>query len=288
MARKQRLDLVLVERGLASSRQQAQQLIRAGRVRSGDRVLDKPGLDVLPGLDLQVQQPPRYVSRGGEKLEAALDAFPIAIPGRVCLDGGISTGGFTDCLLQRGAARVYGVDVGYGQTAWSLRSDGRVTLRERTNLRHLTAAELYGPDDPVADLAVADVSFISLVLVLPALLALLNAPQARAELDLVVLVKPQFEVGKARVGKGGVVRDPAAHCDAIAGVVAAAQALGLRAAGLVASPITGPAGNHEYLLWLQAAGDAGMAAEGDGSSEASAVSAEVIRDRVAATLNGHP
>ena len=288
MARKQRLDLVLVERGLAISRQQAQQLIRAGRVRSGDRVLDKPGLDVLPDLDLQVQQPQRYVSRGGEKLEAALDAFPIAIAGRVCLDGGIATGGFTDCLLQRGAARVYGVDVGYGQTAWSLRSDGRVTLRERTNLRHLTAAELYGPNDPVADLAVADVSFISLVLVLPALLALLKAPQARAELDLVVLVKPQFEVGKARVGKGGVVRDPAAHCDAIAGVVAAAQALGLRAAGLVASPITGPAGNHEYLLWLQAAGDAGLAAEGDGSSEASAVSAEVIRDRVAATLNGHP
>ncbi|MFM9101228.1 MAG: SAM-dependent methyltransferase, partial [Cyanobium sp.] len=183
---------------------------------------------------------------------------------------------------------VYGVDVGYGQTAWSLRSDGRVTLRERTNLRHLTAAELYGPNDPVADLAVADVSFISLVLVLPALLALLKAPQDRAELDLVVLVKPQFEVGKARVGKGGVVRDPAAHCDAIAGVVAAAQALGLRAAGLVASPITGPAGNHEYLLWLQAAGDAGRASEGYGSSEASAVSAEVIRDRVAATLNGHP
>ncbi len=288
MARKQRLDLVLVERGLAISRQQAQQLIRAGRVRSGDRVLDKPGLDVLPDLDLQVQQPQRYVSRGGEKLEAALDAFPIAIAGRVCVDGGISTGGFTDCLLQRGAARVYGVDVGYGQTAWSLRSDERVTLRERTNLRHLTAAELYGPDDPVADLAVADVSFISLVLVLPALLALLKAPQDGAELDLVVLVKPQFEVGKARVGKGGVVRDPAAHCDAIAGVVAAAQALGLRASGLVASPITGPAGNHEYLLWLQAAGDAGMAAEGDGSSEASAVSAEEIRDRVAATLNGHP
>jgi 23S rRNA (cytidine1920-2'-O)/16S rRNA (cytidine1409-2'-O)-methyltransferase len=288
MARKQRLDLVLVERGLAISRQQAQQLIRAGRVRSGDRVLDKPGLDVLPDLDLQVQQPQRYVSRGGEKLEAALDAFPIAIAGRVCVDGGISTGGFTDCLLQRGAARVYGVDVGYGQTAWSLRSDARVTLRERTNLRHLTAAELYGPDDPVADLAVADVSFISLVLVLPALLALLKAPQDGAELDLVVLVKPQFEVGKARVGKGGVVRDPAAHCDAIAGVVAAAQALGLRASGLVASPITGPAGNHEYLLWLQAAGDAGLAAEGDGSSEASAISAEEIRDRVAATLNGHP
>jgi 23S rRNA (cytidine1920-2'-O)/16S rRNA (cytidine1409-2'-O)-methyltransferase len=280
MARKQRLDLVLVERGLAISRQQAQQLIRAGRVRCGDRVLDKPGLDVLPDLDLQVQQPQRYVSRGGEKLEAALDAFPIAIAGRVCVDGGISTGGFTDCLLQRGAARVYGVDVGYGQTAWSLRSDARVKLRERTNLRHLTAAELYGPDDPVADLAVADVSFISLALVLPALLALLKAPQDGGGLDLVVLVKPQFEVGKARVGKGGVVRDPAAHCDAIAGVVTAAHCLGLRAAGLVASPITGPAGNHEYLLWLQA--------EAHGGCEVRAVTVEEIRDRVAATLNGHP
>jgi 23S rRNA (cytidine1920-2'-O)/16S rRNA (cytidine1409-2'-O)-methyltransferase len=251
-------------------------------------VLDKPGLDVLPDLDLQVQQPQRYVSRGGEKLEAALHAFPIAISGRVCVDGGISTGGFTDCLLQRGAARVYGVDVGYGQTAWSLRSDARVTLRERTNLRHLTAAELYGPDDPMADLAVADVSFISLALVLPALLALLKDPQDGVELDLVVLVKPQFEVGKARVGKGGVVRDPAAHCDAISGVVAAAQSLGLRAAGLVASPITGPAGNHEYLLWLQAAREAGRAAENGESSVASAVTVEEIRDRVAATLNGQP
>jgi len=170
MARKQRLDLVLVERGLALSRQQAQQLIRAGRVRSGDRLLDKPGQEVLPDLVLEVRQPQRYVSRGGEKLEAALDAFPIVIAGRACVDGGISTGGFTDCLLQRGAERVYGIDVGYGQTAWSLRSDPRVCLRERTNLRHLTAEQLYGPDDRVADLAVADVSFISLGLVLPPLL----------------------------------------------------------------------------------------------------------------------
>jgi len=278
MARKQRLDLVLVERGLALSRQQAQQLIRAGRVRSGDRVLDKPGLDVLPDLSLVVQQPPRFVSRGGEKLDAALDAFPIPIAGRVCLDGGISTGGFTDCLLQRGAARVYGIDVGYGQTAWSLRSDPRVVLKERTNLRHLSPDQLYGPDDAWPDLAVADVSFISLGLVLPALQGLLQPPAEGSPRDLVLLVKPQFEVGKARVGKGGVVRDPAAHVDAIAGVVAAAEALQLQATGLVASPLTGPAGNHEYLLWLQAgANTAGVS-----------VSRRQIDERVTATLGGHP
>ena len=248
MARKQRLDLELVARGLAASRQQAQQLIRAGRVRQGDRVLDKPGTEVLPEAELLVQQPPRYVSRGGEKLVRALAAFPIAVQGRVCLDGGISTGGFSDCLLQHGACRIYGIDVGYGQTAWSLRSDPRVVLKERTNLRHLTPDALYGSEDPLPDLAVADVSFIALGLVLPALLALL---QPQAPVDLILLVKPQFEVGKGRVGKGGVVRDPVAHCDAIEGVITAAAGLGLAACGLVASPITGPAGNHEYLLWLR-------------------------------------
>ena len=260
LAPKQRLDLELVNRGLAASRQQAQQLIRAGRVRSGDRLLDKPGTEVHPELPLSVQQPPRFVSRGGEKLERALSLFPIAVAGRVCLDGGISTGGFSDCLLQRGAARVYGIDVGYGQTAWSLRCDPRVVLRERTNLRRLTAEQLYGPEDPRPDLAVADVSFISLVLVLPALLALLKPERC----ELVLLVKPQFEVGRARVGKGGVVRDPAAHEDAIGGVIGAAAGLGLSAAGLVASPITGPAGNHEYLLWLKP-GDPLAAARGTGA-----------------------
>ncbi|MCP9816209.1 TlyA family RNA methyltransferase [Synechococcus sp. GreenBA-s] len=247
MARKQRLDLRLVELGLAASRQQAQQLIRAGRVRSGDRVLDKPGLDVAPELALEVEQPPRFVSRGGEKLIAALEAFPISVAERVCLDGGISTGGFTDCLLQHGARRVYGVDVGYGQTAWSLRTDPRLVLKERTNLRHLLPEQLYGDEDPRPDLAVADVSFIALALVLPALGRLLSGGPAEA----LLLVKPQFEVGRERVGKGGVVRDPAAHADAIAGVMAAAAGEGWRACGLVASPITGPAGNHEYLLWLR-------------------------------------
>ena len=276
MARKQRLDLELVARGLAASRQQAQQLIRAGRVRLGDRVLDKPGTEVLPEAELQVQQPPRFVSRGGEKLLIALDTFPLAVSGRVCLDGGISTGGFSDCLLQHGASRVYGIDVGYGQTAWSLRSDPRVVLRERTNLRHLSPADLYGADDPWPDLAVADVSFISLALVLPALLGLLQ-PDVPA--DLVLLVKPQFEVGKARVGKGGVVRDPVAHGDAIAGVIGAAAALGLQACGLVASPITGPAGNHEYLLWLQRWAGGPQELE-----QAATVSPDQIRALVASTL----
>ncbi len=258
MAPKQRLDLVLVERGLVASRQQAQQWIRAGRVRSGGQVLDKPGQATAADLPLEVEPPPRFVSRGGEKLVAALDALPIRVSGRVCLDGGISTGGFSDCLLQRGASRVYGIDVGYGQTAWSLRTDPRLVLRERTNLRHLSPDDLYGPGDPRPDLAVADLSFISLGLVLPALGALL-APGRR---EALVLVKPQFEVGRARVGKGGVVRDPAAHLDAIEGVIRSAAPLGWAAWGLVASPITGPAGNHEYLLWLGSEG----ASQGPGES----------------------
>jgi 23S rRNA (cytidine1920-2'-O)/16S rRNA (cytidine1409-2'-O)-methyltransferase len=253
MVRRQRLDLQLVERGLAESRQQAQQLIRAGRVRSGDQVLDKPGTEVRPDLPLEVEQPPRFVSRGGEKLVAALQGLPLRVRGRVCLDGGISTGGFSDCLLQHGARRIYGIDVGYGQTAWRLRTDPRLVLRERTNLRHLTPEQLYGPEDPWPDLAVADVSFISLTRVLPALRGLLAAVDGGAE-EALLLVKPQFEVGRQRVGKGGVVRDPQAHLDAIVQVIAAAAPLGWTPAGLLASPITGPAGNHEYLLWLGPAG----------------------------------
>jgi 23S rRNA (cytidine1920-2'-O)/16S rRNA (cytidine1409-2'-O)-methyltransferase len=274
MARKQRLDLELVQRGLASSRQQAQQLIRAGKVRSGDRLLDKPGLEVTADLALLVEQPQRFVSRGGEKLDAALETLAIPVQGRVCLDGGISTGGFTDCLLQRGARRVYGIDVGYGQTAWTLRNDPRVVLRERTNLRHLQPADLYGPDDPRPELAVADVSFISLTRVLPALWQLLDSdPPGSSPREAVVLVKPQFEVGRERVGRGGVVRDPEAHRDAIATVIACAQGLGWAAAGLVASPITGPAGNHEYLLWLKP----GPLSEGCPGVEAEAVAQLVAR-----------
>ena len=277
MARKQRLDLELVARGLADSRQQAQQLIRAGLVRSGDQVLDKPGHEVRPEAGLQVAQRPRFVSRGGDKLAAALEAFALPVQGRICLDGGISTGGFSDCLLQAGAARVYGIDVGYGQTAWSLRSDPRVVLKERTNLRHLSPEQLYGPDDPWPDLAVADVSFISLTLVLPALVALLQPCPATGVLELVLLVKPQFEVGRERVGKGGVVREPLAHRQAIERVIVGAAPLGLAPFGLIASPLTGPAGNHEYLLRLQPR-------EGPAGSASAPVSAEAIQAVVTQTL----
>lgn len=259
VTRKQRLDLHLLTLGLAASRQQAQQLIRAGKVRDrhGQR-LEKPGYEVAEDTVVRVEQPPRFVSRGGEKLLAALQSFPIEIKGRVCLDGGISTGGFTDCLLQHGARRVYGIDVGYGQTAWSLRTDERVVLKERTNLRRLSPEELFAEQDPRPSLAVADVSFISLQLVLPALSGLLQLDDKGArcrDCEAVLLVKPQFEVGRDRVGKGGVVRDPAAHVDAIATVIAAGQGLDWRAQGLVGSPITGPAGNHEYLLWLSGTGE---------------------------------
>ncbi|MEB3325155.1 MAG: TlyA family RNA methyltransferase [Cyanobacteriota bacterium] len=280
MTKRQRLDLLLVQRGLASSREQAQQLIRAGAVRQAGRVVDKPGTPLPDDAPLEVAARPRFVSRGGEKLEAALEAFPLIVRDRVALDGGLSTGGFSDCLLQHGARRVYGIDVGYGQVAWSLRTDPRMVVRERTNLRHLTPEELYGPEDPLPDLAVADLSFISLRCVLPALGQLLRPTAAQTPLDLVVLVKPQFEVGRGAVGKGGVVRDGAAHGMAIASVLDAAVALGWRAQGLVGSPITGPAGNHEYLLWL--ASGAGGLAPGFGSVEG--WDAPRIQAVVAATL----
>jgi 23S rRNA (cytidine1920-2'-O)/16S rRNA (cytidine1409-2'-O)-methyltransferase len=234
------------------------------------QVVDKPGTEVETTAEIQIKEKSPYVSRGGEKLAKALEEFGIPVEGRICLDGGISTGGFTDCLLQAGAKRVYGIDVGYGQVAWNLRNDERVVLRERTNLRHLQAADLYGepPSTPpyqggetgkdssppyqggetggvYADLGVVDVSFISLTKILDALWNLLRSPR-----EVVLLVKPQFEVGRSRVGKKGVVRDPNDHADAIAQVLQAAQKLGWAYKGLTWSPLTGPAGNIEYLLWL--------------------------------------
>ena len=247
MSRKSRLDVHMVQRGLVASRHQAQQLIRAGRVReSTGQLLDKPGQQVSDGIELLIKEFPRFVSRGGQKLLGAIQAFPLMIQGRVCIDGGISTGGFTDCLLQHGAKRVYGIDVGYGQTAWEIRTDSRVVLRERTNLRTLISEDLYGPEDSLASLAVADLSFISLKLILPALRMLLDPVCGEA----VVLVKPQFEVGRENVGKGGVVRDPCAHISALKEVIYSASVQKWHPKGLVASPLTGPAGNHEYLLWL--------------------------------------
>lgn len=242
---KQRLDVRLVEQGYCQTRQQAQRLIRAGEVRVNQQLIDKPGTEIALDADIQVAPKSPFVSRGGEKLHHALTTFPITVSDRICLDGGISTGGFTDCLLQAGARQVYGIDVGYGQVAWKLRQDPRVILRERTNLRHLTPADLYAEDARRPDLGVADVSFISLTKILPALWQLLVAPR-----ELVLLVKPQFEVGRDRVGKKGVVRDPQHQAEAIETVLQSAIAQGWYYQGLTWSPCPGPAGNIEYLLWL--------------------------------------
>jgi 23S rRNA (cytidine1920-2'-O)/16S rRNA (cytidine1409-2'-O)-methyltransferase len=242
---KQRLDVLLVERGLCPSRQQAQRWIQAGEVQVNHAVVDKPGTPVAEDAEIQVKEKSPYVSRGGEKLAKALAEFPITVAGRVALDGGISTGGFTDCLLQAGASQVYGIDVGYGQVAWELRQDDRVILKERTNLRHLSPADLYGDGDPRPDLGVMDVSFISLTKVLPAFWALLVPPR-----EVVLLVKPQFEVGRDRIGKKGVVRDPKDHAAALADVLNCALGLGWQYRGVTWSPLVGPAGNIEYLLWL--------------------------------------
>ncbi len=241
---KQRLDLLLVAKNLCDSRQQAQRLIRAGEVKVNHQIIDKPATEIDPEAAIEVKQKLPYLSRGGEKLAKALELFAIDVCDRICLDGGISTGGFTDCLLQKGAKRVYGVDVGYGQVAWSLRQDERVILLERTNFRYLTPEKLYEPEKP-ADLAVMDLSFISLTKVLPTLWTLLNPPR-----EAILLVKPQFEVGREKVGKKGVVRDYQDQAGAIFQVLQAAEALGWFYRGLTWSPITGPAGNVEYLLWL--------------------------------------
>jgi 23S rRNA (cytidine1920-2'-O)/16S rRNA (cytidine1409-2'-O)-methyltransferase len=243
---KQRLDTLLVELNLCDSRQRAQRLIQAGEVKVNQQVVDKAGtaVDVAAVIEVKARSP--FVSRGGEKLAKALATFDIEVGDRICLDGGISTGGFTDCLLQAGAKQVYGIDVGYGQVAWSIRQDARVVLRERTNLRYLKAEELYLPDQPYPDLGVADVSFISLTKVLPALWQLLQAPR-----EALLLVKPQFEVGREKIGKKGVVRDANVQAEAIAQVLRSAQDIGWGYCGLTWSPLLGPAGNIEYLLWLK-------------------------------------
>lgn len=242
---KQRLDHLLVTLNLCSSRQQAQRLIRAGKVKVDRQIIDKPGTEIKSDAAIELEQQPPYVSRGGEKLAKALETFEIPVEGRICVDGGISTGGFTDCLLKAGAKQVYGIDVGYGQVAWNLRQDERVILLERTNFRYLTPSQLYG-DRPSADLGVMDLSFISLTKVLETLGNLLVVPK-----EVILLVKPQFEVGRSRVGKKGVVRDLGDRAEAIFQVWQAAEQLGWYYQGLTESPIKGPAGNVEYLLWLK-------------------------------------
>lgn len=236
-----RLDVALVERGLAETRAAAQRLIMAGLVFSNDRRLDKAGHGVDGDAPLEVRgQPHPYVSRGGLKLEKALDHFAIPVEGRTALDVGSSTGGFTDCLLQRGAAKVYAVDVGTNQLAWKLRRDARVVSMEKTNMRDVSRLQIPEP----IDLIVCDASFIGLRIVLPAALAL-AAPGGH----LAALIKPQFEVGKGCVGKGGIVREPELHrevCDAIADWLSAQP--GWRVLGLTESPITGAEGNREFLI----------------------------------------
>ena len=238
---KTRLDVALVERGLAETRAAAQRLVMAGLVFSGEKRLDKAGLGVGADTALEVRgQPHPYVSRGGLKLERALEVFGIPVAGRIALDVGSSTGGFTDCLLQQGAAKVYAVDVGTNQLAWKLRQDPRVVSMEKTNIRDVTAAQIPEP----VDLIVCDASFIGLRTALPAALAL-AAPGAH----LAALIKPQFEVGKGRVGKGGIVREPELHkevCDTIAAWLA--EQPGWTVLGVTDSPITGAEGNKEFLI----------------------------------------
>ena len=240
VAQRRRLDQALVERGLVTSRERAQAMVRAGLVRVAGAPTERPDQLVAADQPIEITGARDYVSRGGEKLAAALDAFAVDPRDRTCLDVGASTGGFTDVLLQRGAERVIAVDVGYGQLAWSLRQDPRVTVMERVNIRHLE--QLPQP----ADLAVIDVSFISLRLVLPRVRELLRPPG-----DVVALVKPQFEVGKGAVGKGGVVRDPAQLDQVLNELRRFAAEIGYQVAGQIPSPVLGTKGNREFLLYLK-------------------------------------
>lgn len=243
IAKRQRLDVFLTEHGWAPSRQRARALIMAGSIRVNDQPVDKPGALVddgdriaLTGADLP------YVSRGGLKLEAALTGYRIDAAGRVCLDVGASTGGFTDCLLQRGASRVYAVDVGYGQMAWKLRQDPRVIVIERTNIRYMSPEAVPEP----VDLVTIDAAFISLKIVVPAVLRFL-----KREGMILPLIKPQFEVGKGLVGKGGVVADPARHAQVIDDLGCFFSGLGLSCSAALPSPVLGPKGNREFFMLLK-------------------------------------
>nr|WP_090342759.1 TlyA family RNA methyltransferase [Mycolicibacterium malmesburyense]CRL73345.1 hemolysin A [Mycolicibacterium malmesburyense] len=244
MARRARVDAELVRRGLARSRQQAAELIGAGRVSIDGMPAAKPATAVAVTANLTVEGTDErtWVSRGAHKLIGALDAFGLSVDAKRCLDAGASTGGFTEVLLDRGAHQVIAADVGYGQLAWSLRNDPRVTVMERTNVRELTADAIGGPIDVV----VADLSFISLSTVLPALTSC-----ASPDADIVPMVKPQFEVGKDRVGAGGVVTDPALRAGAVLSVVRRAAELHWHPAAVTASPLPGPSGNVEYFLHLR-------------------------------------
>lgn len=240
---KQRLDIYLTEQGLVPTREKAKAVIMAGDVYINEQKADKAGQTVSEGDKVEVRTDTlRYVSRGGLKLEKAMVSFPISLENKVCMDIGASTGGFTDCMLQNGAKKVYAIDVGYGQLAWSLRTNERVVNLERTNIRYVTENEV--PENP--DFASVDVSFISLRLVLP-----VAYERLREGGEMVCLIKPQFEAGKEKVGKGGVVRDKETHREVIENVIAYAKEIGFSVSGLDFSPVKGPKGNIEYLLHIR-------------------------------------
>lgn len=239
MADKIRLDILLVESGLAPSREKARAFIMAGEVLVNGVMMDKAGTMVKADAEITLKSKSRFVSRGGEKLDAAFEAFPISVKDKVCADVGASTGGFTDCMLQHGAAKIYAIDVGYGQIALPLRQDPRVVLYERTNARHLEAL----PEQ--VEFVSIDASFISLTLLLPIIRGWLQPAH-----DVVPLIKPQFEAGKGDVGKGGVVRDPKIHRRVLFDVCEFAQNIGFSVNGLILSPLKGPAGNIEFLAWF--------------------------------------
>ena len=236
-----RLDKLLLAKKLAPTRQKAQALIGAGQVMVNNKLADKAGAMVEDSCIIEVKESCPFVSRGGYKLEAGLQFFDINPAGLICLDVGASTGGFTDCLLQHGALKVYSVDVGYGQLAWELRQDPRIVVMERTNARYLTREDFAEP----IDLAVIDASFISLKLLIPPLL-----PFFRENISILALIKPQFEVGRGKVGKGGVVRDPALHQEVIDEIIDFCTTLELKSCGVTPSPILGPKGNKEFLVHL--------------------------------------
>ncbi|MDD2388781.1 MAG: TlyA family RNA methyltransferase [Desulfobacterales bacterium] len=238
-----RLDLAVVQKGLASSRQRAQALIMAGKILVNNQPVDKPGTRILTEDELLLKgEQIAYVSRGGLKLEAAVKSFALDLAGLVCLDVGASTGGFTDCLLQHGADRVYAVDVGYGQLAWKLRQDSRVIVIERTNIRYMPPETLPEP----VDLVTIDASFISLKIVIPAVLKFL-----KSDARILALIKPQFEVGKGKVGKGGVVRDPLLHDEVLRDLTVFFSDMGLLKESAICSPVLGPKGNREFLMSLK-------------------------------------
>ncbi len=251
MIKKSRLDLYLLYKGLCETRQKAQGLILAGKVKNiNGKIFDKPGQQVLIGTEFIIESEPQFVSRGGEKLLEAIKKLKINVKDRVCIDAGISTGGFTDCLLQQGAKMVYGIDVGYGQTAWKIRKNPKVKLFERSNIRNLKPSDIYSEESLLPNFVVADLSFISLKLVFQPINNLLSGDL----IEGIFLIKPQFEVGKDRVSKGGVVRKAEYHIEAIESVINAAEKLQWNIQGLVASPLVGPAGNHEYLAWMSKIG----------------------------------